>query len=173
MADGEPLQAGALAALERRIAELDDPAELLALATQIDQLGMQLAYEIRRYGAQSELAAPLKPVLLRVPVVHARALLRTAERYDDRGSPRRAAYVLIEALRKSFAVDALAAAAHALAFLLDAHGQPTAAARVRTLMTADGGGDRRAIRARFEAALDELRDRDIRWVDLDDEPQVD
>lgn len=171
--DHEPLQATALAALEQRIGELADPAELLALATAIDQLGMQLAYEIRRYGAGSELAAPLKPVLLRVPVVHARALLRTAERYDDVGSPRRAAFVLIEALRKSFSADTLATAAHALAFLLDAHGQPAAATRVRALMAEVGDGDRRAIRARFEAGLDELRDRDIAWAALDDEPQSD
>jgi len=174
---GEPLQAQALAALERRISELVQPEELLALATQIDQLGMQLAYEIRRYGARSELAAPLKPVLMRVPIVHARALLRTAERFDDVGSPRRAAFVLIEALRKSFAADALAAAAEALSFILEAHGQTAASIQLRDLMTSRGspqaGSDRREVRAQFEVGLDRLRDHAIDWLALDDEPQVD
>ena len=171
---GEPVQATTLAALEQRIPQLAEPTELLELAAQLDLLGMQLAYEITRLAAQPELAAPLKPVLVRVPTVHARALLRAAERFDDLGSPKRAVYVLLEALRKAFEPATIAAAAEALTFSLDAHGQRAAAARVRELVTAptDQGQTRRELRESFLAGLDELRAQ-IDWTALDDEPGTD
>lgn len=171
---GEPVQAATLAALEARIAQLAEPADLLALAAEIDQLGMQLAYEITRFAAQPELAAPLKPVLVRVPTVHTRTLLRAAERFDDLGSPKRATYVLIEALRKAFSSETIAAVAQALTFTLEAHGQAVAAAHVRALVTSrvDEAASRRELRARFLAGIDELPGL-IDWNALDDEPGLD
>lgn len=174
---GEPMQAATLAALDRRIAELTDPGELLALATEIDQLGMELAYEITRLGSTPELVAPLKPVLINVPKVHARALLRAAERFDDVGSPRRAAYVLLEALLKSFDPDTINVVNDALSFILEAHGQTEAAGELRALVAARAdhraaGADRRQLRAQFVAAVEALRAR-IEWHALEDEPGVD
>ena len=89
--------ASALAELEKEIETRDQIAELLALATAIDALGRTLAIEITRLAAVPEQATPLKLVLLRVPSVHTRALLRTAEKLDDAGSPRRATRVLLVA----------------------------------------------------------------------------
>ncbi len=166
-----PNQAATLTSLEDRIATLDEPAELLALATEIDELGVQLAYEISN-AAQPELAAPLAPVLMRVPGVRTRTLLRAAERYDDLGSPKRAAYVLIEALRRAFDAATIAEVAAALSFLLDANDQAVAAARLRTIVTLPGdpppGTSRREARDRLLAAIELLRE-SIDWTALDDE----
>jgi hypothetical protein len=167
---GEPVQAGVLATLEAKIAQLAEPGELLALATEIDQLGQQLAHEIAELGAQRERAAPLASVLVRVPTVYATALLRAAERFDDRGSPRRAAVVLIEALRRVFDPAMTDTVVGALGFLLEANGERAAAERARDLVTAPAGDPaaRREARARFLAGLDELR-ASIDWAALEDE----
>jgi len=168
----EPLQATALASLEQQIATRDQPAELLALATAIDDLGRELALEIVRLAAQPELAAPLKPVLLRVPVVHTHALLRAAEKFDDAGSPRRAARVLIEALRKAIDANMVEVVSDALGFTLEAFAQHAAVAKVRSLVTAPEGASRRELRARHLAVVDELP-AVIDWTALDDELGVD
>lgn len=164
---GEPLQATALAALEERGRQLSEPTELLALATQIDELASQLAHEIASHAADSPLAAPLAPVLRRVPAIRAHVLLRAAERFDDRGSPRRAALVLVEALRRAFGAE-VTSIAEALTFTLEAHGQLGAARLVGALITPRDGGDRRAQRAQLLEALDALTGV-IDWSALDDE----
>ncbi|MBS1121536.1 MAG: hypothetical protein H6Q90_3764 [Deltaproteobacteria bacterium] len=169
----EPVQALILTALEDKISQLAEPSELLALASEIDQLGMQLAHEITRLASRPELAAPLGPVLVRVPSVYARTLLRAAERFDDLGSPKRSTYVLIEALRKTFEPATINTVAQALRFVLEAHGQPAAAERVRELVTMlDERPSRRDARERFLAAIDELRDL-VDWGALDDELGLD
>lgn len=167
----DPVQATRLAALEARLSTLDDPGALIALATEIDDLGRRLALEIVGL-ADRELAAPLEPVLIRVPIVHTRVLLRAAEKLDDAGSPRRAARVLIEALRKAIDANLVEPVAQALAFTLDATGQRETAARVLSLATVDPAASRREWRARYLAAVDELPDR-IDWLALDDELGVD
>lgn len=166
----DPIEAATLEALEARGQQLSDPGELLALATQIDELAARLAHELASHAASPELAAPLKPVLLRVPTVRARVLLRAAERFDDRGSPRRAALVLIEGLRRAFGSDVLTSLAEALTFSLDAHGQTAAARLLGTLVTPPDGSaaDRREQRARYLATLDALTAA-IDWSAFDDE----
>jgi hypothetical protein len=149
-----------LAALEARIGQLDDPTALVALATEIDTLGVELAAELRGVVSESDRVV-LARVLARVPAVHVRALLRAAERFDDAGSPRRAAFVLVEALRVAFDPEMLATTAAALAFVLEAHGQAPAAARVGDVVTASP-------RTRFLAAVDAVRAA-IDWSALDDE----
>jgi len=169
-----PAPAARLAALDGRIDQLADPTALLALATEIDALGVELAAELRRFAAEPERIAPLRPVLARVPNVHARAALRAAELFDDAGSPRRAAYVLLETLRMVFDPDTIATVVTALLFTLDAHGQAPAAARLRELVTANAepGASRREVRARFLAGLDALRAA-IDWPALEDELGLD
>jgi hypothetical protein len=168
MADaGESLHATRLAELERQIDERDQPDELVALATAIDELGRELALEFTLVAAQPELAAPLRPVLLRLPAVHTRALLRAAEKLDDAGSPRRAARVLIEALRKALDARMVEVVAGALVFTLEAFAQREAAARVRALVTAEPTASRRELRARYLAVVDELPAL-IDWSALDD-----
>jgi hypothetical protein len=156
-----------LAALEAQIDARVEAADLLALATEIDELGRRLATELAGLLVQPERAAPLKPVLLRLPAVHTRALLRAAEKLDDAGSPRRAARVLIEALRKAFDANLVDPVADALAFVLDAFAQRDAAARLREL-TAPSELGRRELRARHLAIVDELPSL-IEWSALDDE----
>jgi hypothetical protein len=156
-----------LAALEAQIDARVEAADLLALATDIDELGRRLATELAGLLVQPELAAPLKPVLLRLPAVHTRALLRAAEKLDDAGSPRRAARVLIEALRKAFDANMVDTVADALAFVLDAFAQRSAAARLRELTVPSELG-RRELRARHLAIVDELPSL-IEWSALDDE----
>jgi hypothetical protein len=167
----EPLQGTRLAALEDQIATLEHPGDLLALATAIDDLGRQLALELMRLVDQPDVAAPLKPVLIRVPVVHTRALLRAAEKLDDAGSPRRAARVLIEALRKSLDANLVDTVASALAFTLQASGQHDVAARVLAIAI-DPPTSRREWRARSLAVIDELPGL-IDWNALDDELGLD
>lgn len=160
-----PVQAEQLARLEARLATLDDPGALIALATEIDDLGRRLALEIVQLGDAS---APLRPVLFRVPVVHTHALLRAAEKLDDAGSPRRAARVLLEALRKAIDANLVESAATALAFTLDAAGQREASARVMALVTPDPAASRREWRARYLTTIDELAET-IGWAALDDD----
>lgn len=175
---GEPAQAAQLAALEQRLGEASEPAALLALATEIDRLGGQLVAELARLRDQPALRSPLASVLLRVQEVYARTLLRTAERFDDVGSPRRGAYVLIEVLRRAIEPDVLELAIGALAFTLEAHGQDAAAARVRALsaLALPAPGEdipaRRDRRARYLELIDALPDH-IAWTSLDDELGVD
>ncbi|MBA2544903.1 MAG: hypothetical protein H0V17_34995 [Deltaproteobacteria bacterium] len=165
----EPLQSTTLASLEQQIATLDQPADLISLATSIDELGRDLALEIVRLATQPELADPLKPVLLRVPGAYTRALLRAAEKLDDAGSPRRAARVLIEALRKAFDANLVEVVADALGFTLDAFAQQAAATRLRTLVRfADPAASRRELRTRHLAVVEELPEL-IDWTALDDE----
>jgi hypothetical protein len=116
---------------------------------------------------------------MRVPMIYGRALVRAAEKFDDLGSPKRAAYVLFEALRKAFDPEVIASVASALSFILDAHGQGTAAQRLSDLVAIReeqraAGTDRKEVRAQFSAALEELRDRGVDWPALaDDSPQFD
>lgn len=169
----DPARAAELAALEAQAETLGDPDLLVALASQIDALGMQLAYEISRHAHDAAHIAPLKPVLLRVPALYGRTLLRAAEKFDDQGSPRRAAYVLFEALRKAFDHDVITTVAGALSFVLDAHGQRKPAMTIRALLGERDdqrarGVDRREVRTRFAAALETLRDTGVDWNALDD-----
>lgn len=169
----DPARAAELAALEAQAETLGDPDLLVALATQIDALGMQLAYEISRHAHDEAHIAPLKPVLMRVPALYGRTLLRAAEKFDDQGSPRRAAYVMFEALRKAFDHDVITSVAGALSFVLEAHGQSTPAAKIRALLADRDdqrarGVDRREVRTQFAAALDALRDGGVQWDALDD-----
>ena len=172
---GDPARVAELAALEVRIDQLAEPEMLVALASQIDTLGMQLAFEISRHAHDAAHVAPLKPVLIRVPEVHGRALVRAAEKFDDLGSPRRAAYVLFEALRKAFDPDVIVAVSAALAFILEAHEQGTAATQLRALVTTRedqraAGIDRKEVRLQFASALEQLRDRGVDWNALADDP---
>lgn len=169
----DPARAAELAALEEQVETLDDPHLLVALATRMDTLGMQLAYEISRHAHDAAHIAPLKPVLLRVPALYGKTLLRAAEKFDDQGSPRRAAYVLFEALRKAFDPDVITAVASALSFVLEAHGQSKPAQTIRALLTERedrraAGVDRREVRTQFSAALEALRDGGVDWDALDD-----
>ena len=172
---GDPARVAELAALEVRIDQLAEPEVLVALASQIDTLGMQLAFEISRHAHDAAHVAPLKPVLIRVPEVHGRALVRAAEKFDDLGSPRRAAYVLFEALRKAFDPDVIGSVSAALAFILDAHEQGTAATQLRALVSTReeqraAGVDRKEVRIQFASALELLRDRGVDWTALADDP---
>jgi len=172
---GDPARVAELAALEVRIDQLAEPEVLVALASQIDTLGMQLAFEISRHAHDAAHVAPLKPVLIRVPEVHGRALVRAAEKFDDLGSPRRAAYVLFEALRKAFDPDVIGSVSAALAFILDAHEQGTAATQLRSLVATReeqraAGVDRKEVRIQFASALELLRDRGVDWTALADAP---
>ena len=171
---GDPARAAELAALEGRIEQLADPDMLVALASQVDTIGMQLAFEISRDGHDAAQVAPLKPVLMRVPAIYGRALVRAAEKFDDLGSPKRAAYVLFEALRKAFDADVIGSVSAALAFILEAHGQGSAAQRLRDLVATRedqraAGTDRKEVRAQFIAALEQLRDRGVDWAALADD----
>jgi hypothetical protein len=171
----DPARALELASLESRIADLEDPEVLVAVASQIDKLGMQLAFEISRHAHDADHVAPLKPVLMRVPSIYGRALVRAAEKFDDRGSPKRAAYVLFEALRKAFDPALIASMMDALAFVLEAHEQGAAAVQLRALVIRReaqraAGVDRKDVRTQFAAALEQLRDRAIDWTALTDEP---
>lgn len=167
MADTDP--ATALAELEREIDAGQQIDELIALATAIDALGRTLAIEITRLAAAPEHAMPLKLVLLRVPAVHTRCLLRTAEKLDDAGSPRRATRVLAIALRKAIdGVDGklVDAVATALSFTLD--GQPEPLAKLEEVLAIDHAANRRDRRARHLALVDELEAL-VEWDALDDE----
>jgi len=169
----DPARAAELAALEEQVETLSDPHLLVALATRIDTLGMQLAYEISRHAHDAAHIAPLKPVLLRIPALYGKTLLRAAEKFDDQGSPRRAAYVLFEALRKAFDPDVITAVASALSFVLEAHGQTKPARTIRALLTERedrraAGVDRREVRTQFSSALEALRDGGVDWDALDD-----
>jgi hypothetical protein len=157
-----------LAQLTAQIDKRDGAAELLALATAIDELGREVALEIAQ---DASAAASLRPVLLAVAPAYTRALLRAAEKYDDMGSPRRAAFALVEALRRAFDAGNVDVVGAALIFVLDAGDQAAAAARVRDIV--DGAGDtavpRRELRKGYIGSIDELRAL-IDWGALDDEP---
>lgn len=116
-----------LDALEAELASAHTPEALVDLAGRVDALGRQIAAVAAGDPAHGAL-------LVRVPPLYVRILLLAAERYDDRGSPRRAAVVLLEALRRAFTPAALGTVGEALAFLLEAHEQPAIAARVRALV---------------------------------------
>lgn len=172
----DPARAAELDALAEQVDTLESPELLVALASQIDTLGMQLAYEISRHAHDAAHIAPLKPVLMRVPELYGKTLLRASEKYDDQGSPRRAAYVLFEALRKAFDPDVITAVAGALSFVLEAHGQGGPALAIRALLAQREdrrarGVDRREVRTQFAAALEELRDQGVEWDALDDVPE--
>ncbi|MGE0402142.1 MAG: hypothetical protein AB7T06_35905 [Kofleriaceae bacterium] len=160
--------AGALTALEEQIDGLEHPSDLLVLSTKIDDLGRQLALELQRLALEPARMAPLKPVLLRVPVVHTRALLRCAEKLDDLGSPRRAVRVLLEALRKAFDANMVEMVVDALVFTLDAFEQRAATARLRALLEPLPDASRREARVRHMGIVDELIAL-IEWAALDDE----
>ena len=169
MAAADP--ATVLAELETEIGARDQIADLLALATAIGALGRTLALELTRLGADREARAPLELVLLRVPAVHTRALLRTAEKLDDAGSPRRAARVLVEAMRKAIDADLVEVVADALGFTFDAFEQHAATAKLRALLAIEAA-TRRERRQRHLALVDELAAA-IDWAALDDELALD
>ncbi len=163
-----------VATFELRIPQLSEPSELLALATELDRLAMQLAHQVARYAPDSAEVASLKPLLLRTSAAYGKALLRTAERFDDLGSPKRAVYVLLEALRKAFDPQLIASVAASLSFTLEANGQAAAATRLREILSerADrraAGVERREIRSQFTVAMEDIRDRLIEWTMLDDD----
>jgi hypothetical protein len=166
----EPLEAGQLATLEARITHLDDGPALLHLATEIDELGRRVALAIAQHAPGAGVATPLHPVLLRVPAIYTRTLLRAAEKYDDIGSTRRAVFALVEALRRAFEANMVEPVTEALVFILDAHEQEAAAGYTRKLATGldDAATTRRERRAHYLAAVDALRDV-IDWALLDDE----
>jgi hypothetical protein len=161
-------RAHALTVLEQQVDLLQDPSELLALATQIEDFGRELALELQRLIAEPTRRAPLEPVLMKVPVVHTRVLLRCAEKLDDLGSPRRAARVLCEALRKAFDANMVATVVDALGFTLDAFDQRPASTRLRALMEPPAEASRRERRVRHMHIVDELLAL-IEWSELDDE----
>ncbi len=159
--------ASVLAELEQEIDKRDQVPDLLALATAIDALGRTLALELTRLGTDREARAPLELVLLRVPAVHTRALLRTAEKLDDAGSPRRAARVLVEAMRKAIDADLVEVVADALGFTFVAFAQHVATAKLHELLAIEAPS-RRERRQRHLAMVDELVAA-IDWAELDDE----
>jgi hypothetical protein len=165
--------AATLAALELRLVPDATAEELVALVDEIDVLGRLLASELARGSLVPAEITRLEAVLLDVPGVRARALMAAAERYDDRGSPRRAVYVLLDALRTAFDPELVTSIAEALTFTLEAHGLTEAATRVRALVMAPRGAERRAARTRFLAELDALRADGIDWTLLDDESPLD
>ena len=159
--------ASVLVELEKAIDARDRIEDLLALATAIDALGRTLALELTRLGTDRELRAPLELVLLRVPAVHTRALLRTAEKLDDTGSPRRAARVLVEALRKAFDADLVEVVIDALGFTLDAFDQRAAILKLHELGSIEAA-TRRERRTIYLTRVDDLAAA-IVWAELDDE----
>jgi len=76
--------------------------------------------------------------------------------------------------REGLTPELVATVVTALVFMLDAHGQAPAAARLRELVTASAepGASRREVRARFLAGLDALRAA-IDWPALEDELGLD
>jgi hypothetical protein len=159
--------ATALAELEAEIDQHDEPGDLVMLATTIDHFGRQLAQELQRVIAEPARADPLKPILLAVPAVHVRALLKAAQKLDDAGSPRRAARVLVEALHRAFDADKVSVVAGALGFTLVAFEQRAAADKLELLLALDPVTPRRERRARHLALVDELAEA-IEWDTLDD-----
>lgn len=117
------------AALEAELPTAQTPEALVDLAGRVDALGRQIAVAIATGDATH------RALLLRIPALYVRILLTAAERYDDRGSARRAAVVLLEALRRAFAPAAFGTVGEALAFLLEANDQSALAQRVRALVT--------------------------------------
>lgn len=160
--------ATALAELEREIDARTQIDELVALATAIDALGRTLALEITRLGGDRDARAPLELVLLRVPAVHTRALLRTAEKLDDAGSPRRAARVLLIALRKAIDANLVDVVATALEFTFAAFDQHAASEKLRAVLAIDPAMPRRERRHHHLALVDDL-EAAIEWDALDDE----
>ena len=160
--------AAALAELDAEIDQHDQANDLVMLATTIDHFGRGLAQELQRVMAEPALADPLKPVLLAVPAVHVRALLKAAEKLDDAGSPRRAARVLVEALHRAFDADKTSLVADALGFTLLAFEQRAAADTLQTILAIDPAMPRRERRARHQALVEQLAEA-IEWDTLDDE----
>ena len=160
--------AAELAELAAQIDQHDQPGDLLLLSTTIDHFGRQLAQELSRVIAAPALADPLKPILLAVPAVHVRALLRTAEKLDDANSPRRGARVLLEALHHAFDANLVEVVVEALGFTLAAFEQRTAADKLQALASIDPNLARRARRGLHLALVEELADA-IEWPVLDDE----
>lgn len=157
-----------LADLEAQIDQHDDGGDLVILATTIEHFGRQLAQELQLALSDPARAEPLKPILLRVPAVHVRALLRAAEKLDDAGNSRTAARVLVEALHRAFDADRVEQVADALGFVLVAFEQRAASTTLETLLALDPALPRRERRQRHLELVDELADA-IDWTALDDE----
>ena len=157
-----------LADLEAQIDQHDDGGDLVILATTIEHFGRQLAQELQLALSDPARAEPLKPILLRVPAVHVRALLRAAEKLDDAGNSRTAARVLAEALHSASDADRGEQGADALGFVLVAFEQRAASTTLETLLALDPALPRRERRQRHLELVDELADA-IDWTALDDE----
>jgi hypothetical protein len=160
-----------LAVIEARIGATDDPDLLVALAADAEQIGARLARALSQ-ATDPARALPLKPLMMHVPVVAGGALLRAAERYDDRGQSRRAAVVLFRALHAAIDRDLVRALATALAFVLDAHGLAPDASQLGALVTElelqrAAKVPLREARANFHAALDTMT-RNLDWDVLPD-----
>ncbi|MDX2093723.1 MAG: hypothetical protein SFX73_38145, partial [Kofleriaceae bacterium] len=67
-----------LAVLEARIGATTDPDRLVALASDVEKIGARLALELSQ-AKDPAIAAPLKPLMMRVPSVAGRAMLAAAE----------------------------------------------------------------------------------------------
>lgn len=160
-----------LAVLEARIGATDDPDRLVALAADVEQIGARLALELSK-ATDPARTLPLKPLMLSVPIIAGDALLRAAERYDDRGESRRAAVVLFRALHAAIDRDLIRTLSTALAFILDAHGLAPDASQLGALVTElelqrAAKVPLREARASFHAALDTMTN-DLNWEALPD-----
>ncbi|MDB4963887.1 MAG: hypothetical protein JWP01_3886 [Myxococcales bacterium] len=154
--------------LARQVKDATEPTTLVSLATELDAFGRTVAQElaIRRDDPD------LRRVLVYVPTLQSQALLRAAEGFDDRGSPRRAVYVLFEALRTAFDASVITTISEALTLMLEANGQPSASATLRELLAAREqhraeGGKVGEVRARFSESVRQLRD-SVDWGALAD-----
>lgn len=151
-----------LADLDAQTDQYDTGADLRIHATAIEHFGRELAQELQRSIADPAKADPLKPVLLAVPAVHVRALLRAAEKVDDEGSPRGAMHLLVEAMHRAFDADRVDEVANALGFVLVAYQQHTAATALNALLAIAPELPRRERRQRHVELVEQL-ERAIDW----------
>lgn len=145
-----------LADLDAQTDEYDTGSDLRIHATSIEHFGRELAQQLQRVHSEPAEADPLKPILLAVPAIHVRALLRAAEKVDDEGSPRGAMHLLVEALHRAFDADRITQVADALGFMLVAYQQHTAADKLDSLLSLDPALPRRERRQRYLDLVEQL-----------------
>lgn len=147
-----------LADLDAQTETYDTGSDLRIHATSIEHFGRELAQRLQRVQGDPAEAEPLKPILLAVPAIHVRALLRAAEKIDDEGSPRGAMHLLVEALHRAFDADRVPQVADALGFMLVAYQQRTAAEKLDALLSLDPALPRRERRERHLDLVEQLTD---------------